>query len=286
VSVLAFIARWYLQDATRYHAFRQNRANLRGAVDPGERDNSRMRMRRLALSPWWFACRSARALEFAVMPRRCAFCGAPRRPEEPAICPGCERDLPWIAEQCTGCARPLAAKPGEGVECAACQDRPTPFHVAAAPLAYEFPVDAAIRRFKFHRRLHYATAFGELLCIAATELPADIDALLPVPLHWLRHGVRGFNQAAEICRPLQATSGLPVVGNVSRVRRTPYQSGLGARERRRNLAGAFAVRGTIRARHVLLIDDVITTGETCSQLARELLAHGAQKVSVLALAKA
>ena len=251
-----------------------------------EPDNSRMRMRQLVLSPWQLACRSARALEFAVMPRRCAFCGAARRHDEPAICAGCEADLPWISEQCRGCARPLAAKPDEGVVCADCQARPTPFHVAAAPLAYEYPVDAAIRMFKFHRKLHYATAFGELLCRAAADLPADIDALLPVPLHWLRHGVRGFNQAAEICRPLQTASGLPVVRNVSRVRRTPYQSALGANQRRRNLAGAFAVRGTVPARHVLLVDDVITTGATCAQLARELLAHGARKVSVLALARA
>jgi ComF family protein len=245
-----------------------------------------MRLHRPLMPTWQLACRAAREIEFAVMPRRCAFCGVPRRREATAICAGCANDLPWITAQCPGCARPLAAKPGDGVPCPGCQDRPPPFHVAAAPLAYEFPVDAAIRQFKFHRKLHYAAAFGELLCTAAAELPADIDALLPVPLHWLRHGIRGFNQAAEICRPLQKASGLPVVRNVSRIRQTPYQSGLGARERRRNLAGAFAVRGVIAARHVLLIDDVITTGETCAQLARELLAHGTQKVSVLALARA
>jgi ComF family protein len=245
-----------------------------------------MRMRRLVLPPLQLACRAAEQLELAVMPRRCTFCGVSRRREEPLICAGCEADLPWISEQCAGCARPLAAKVAEGVVCGGCQDRPTPFHVAAAPLAYEYPVDAAIRMFKFHRKLHYAAAFGELLCHAAARLPGDIDALLPVPLHWLRHGVRGFNQAAEISRPLQKAGGLPVIRNVSRTRSTPYQSGLGSRERRRNLAGAFTVRGKIRARHVLLIDDVITTGETCSQLARELLAHGAQNVSVLALARA
>ena len=220
------------------------------------------------------------------MPRVCVFCGTRRRYDQAAICRGCENDLPWIREQCSGCAQPLPAPPGDGVVCADCQDRPLPFMAAAAPLAFEFPVDAAIRLFKFHRRLHYADAFGELLCRSFAALPGDIDALLPVPLHWLRHGVRGFNQAAEICRPLQRASGLPLVRNVSRRRHTPYQSGLGARERRRNLAGAFAVRGDIKATHVLLVDDVITTGETCAQLARELLAHGAQKVSVLAVAKA
>ena len=209
-----------------------------------------------------------------------------RRHDEPAVCPGCADDLPWIHEQCPVCARPLASAPAPGIVCADCQARPLPFAAAAAPLAFEFPVDAAIRLFKFHRRLHYADAFGEILCRSFAALPGDIDALLPVPLHWLRHGVRGFNQAAEICRPLQKMSGLPLIRNVARRRRTPYQSGLGAHERRRNLAGAFDVRGDIGANHVLLVDDVITTGETCAQLARELLAHGALNVSVLAVARA
>ena len=161
-----------------------------------------------------------------------------------------------------------------------------PFEAAVAALAFEFPIDAAIRQFKFHRKLYYAEAFGELLCRAAATLPGDVDALLPVPLHWLRHGIRGFNQAAEICRPLQRATGLPVIRNVKRLRRTPYQSGLGARERRRNLVGAFAVHSEMRANHIVLVDDVMTTGETCAQLARELLDRGVPKVSVLALARA
>jgi ComF family protein len=264
----------------------RNRRDSRAASPALLQEHDDMALRRIMLKPWQLACRSARSLDFALMPRRCAFCGTARRHYEPAICPGCKADLPWIHEQCPSCARPMTASPGAGVACADCQRRPTPFVAAAAPLAFEFPVDAAIRLFKFHRKLHYTDAFGEILCMAAATLPDDIDALLPVPLHWLRHGVRGFNQAAEICRPLQRASGLPVIRNVSRSRRTPYQSGLGARERRRNLTGAFAVKGRIGARHVLLVDDVITTGETCSQLARALLAHGVPQVSVLALARA
>ena len=240
----------------------------------------------MMLAPWQLACAAARAAEFAVIPACCVFCGTARRHYESAICPGCEGDLPWIREQCPGCARPLAAAPGAGIRCAECQVRPPPFAAAVAPLAFEFPVDAAVRQLKFHRKLQYAEPLGELLCRAAARLPADIDALLPVPLHWLRHGVRGFNQAAELCRPLQRATGLPVIRNVRRLRRTPYQSGLGARERRRNLAGAFAVRGRIVANHVVLVDDVMTTGETCAQLAHELLARGVPKVSVLALARA
>lgn len=240
----------------------------------------------MLLPLWQLACRSARAAEFAVIPRGCAFCGTARRHYETAICAGCARDLPWIPAQCPRCARALATQPAAGVVCVECQRRPPPFDSAIAPLAFEFPVDAAIRLLKFHRKLYYAEAFGEILCGAAARLPGDVDALLPVPLHWTRHGLRGFNQALEICRPLRRATGLPVIRSVVRVRRTPYQSGLGARERRRNLEGAFAVRGRIGAGHVVLVDDVMTTGETCSVLARELLAAGARNVSVLAIARA
>jgi len=110
--------------------------------------------------------------------------------------------------------------------------------------------------------------------------------LLPVPLHWRRHGIRGFNQAAEICALLKKATGLPTIRNVRRRRATPYQSGLSARERRRNLRRAFAVHGTVTARHVLIVDDVITTGETCRQLAAVLRVHGVEKISVLAIARA
>lgn len=174
----------------------------------------------------------------------------------------------------------------EGVVCADCQTHPPPFAAVVAPFLYEFPIDAAIKRYKFQRRLYYAPAFSELLRPAFAGLPEDIDALLPVPLHWLRHGTRGFNQAAEVCTLLRKSTGLPLIRNVRRLRATPYQSGLSARERRRNLSNAFAVAGAITAGHVLIVDDVITTGETCRQLAALLRAHGVKKISALAIARA
>lgn len=220
------------------------------------------------------------------MPRRCVFCGVVRTAAEPLICPGCYKDLPRARHKCPGCALPLATALADGVVCANCQVHQSPLTAVVTPFLYEFPIDAAIKRYKFQRRLYYAPAFGELLLPAFADLPEDIDALLPVPLHWLRHGTRGFNQAAEICTLLRKSTGLPLIRNVRRLRATPYQSGLSARERRRNLSNAFAVSGAITARHVLLVDDVITTGETCRQLAVLLRAHGAKKISALAIARA
>jgi len=155
-----------------------------------------------------------------------------------------------------------------------------------APLAYEFPVDAAIKALKFRRRLEYVPAFAEILCRAATDLPADIDAVLAVPLHWRRRWFRGFNQALEIARPVADRLGVPVLWAVFRKRATPPQSGLKSRERIRNLRGAFAVRGVLRCRHVLIVDDVITTGTTSRSLAMVLRRSGVKKVSMLAVARA
>jgi ComF family protein len=229
---------------------------------------------------------TANAIVEAVVPCRCAFCGLARRNGETLVCPGCDADLPRPRYQCAGCAQTLSAPLADGAVCPVCERRPTPFAAIAVPFAYEFPLDAAIRQYKFRRRLWYAPAFAELLLPAFSILPERIDALLPVPLHWLRHGTRGFNQATEICRVLSRRVELPLLRNVYRQRATPYQSASNSRARRRNLKQAFSVRGAINARHVLIVDDVVTTGETCRQLAGLLIANGVDQVSVLAIARA
>ncbi|MDH3748197.1 MAG: phosphoribosyltransferase family protein [Gammaproteobacteria bacterium] len=118
------------------------------------------------------------------------------------------------------------------------------------------------------------------------RLPNDVDALLPVPLHRWRQMKRGYNQATEIAKPVSTALRLPIVTNVYRSLATPYQSGLDAHERRTNLKSAFRTKGRLAARHVLIVDDVITTGETGRQIARLVLANGAEKVSMIAIARA
>jgi len=201
-----------------------------------------------------------------LMPRRCVFCATRTTRPEGLICRGCDADLPRIE----------SPPPPSS----------SPFCFVIAPLAYEFPVDAAIKALKFRRRLYYGPALGQLLCDAATGLPDDVDAVLPVPLHWRRKCLRGFNQARELARPLATHLRVPLVENAIRRRATPPQSGLHARQRVRNLRAAFAVRGAMPYRHVLIVDDVITTGATVRELAKEVLRAGATSVSALAVARA
>ena len=216
------------------------------------------------------------------MPQRCVFCGLPAdRP----ICNGCRDDLPWQSVSCPRCALALPDSTPAGTHCATCQLKPPPFDYAVAPLHYAFPVDAAIAALKFQRRLFYLPALSGLLIAAVSQLPSDIDAVVPVPLHRLRMIRRGFNQSLELAIPVAKALGVPVLARIKRVVATPYQSGSNRAERRRNLKSAFAIRGRIQAVHVLIVDDVVTTGETCRELAVTLRRSGAQRVSVLALAR-
>jgi ComF family protein len=230
--------------------------------------------------------RAARRVVDELMPRLCVFCGVECAPDEDHICAGCERDLPWLGAHCPRCAEPLPEAPLPAQGCGACQVSPPPFTIVTAPLRYAFPVDAAIRALKFRRRLDYVPAFASILQARFGALPPGIDALLPVPLHWRRQLRRGFNQAAELCAPLAAATGLPTLAGIERVRSTPYQSGLEAVRRRQSLRGAFAVRQPVTSRHVLIIDDVMTTGTTCRELAHAVIGAGALEVSVMALARA
>ena len=214
-----------------------------------------------------------------LFPRSCGLCGAA---VAATMCRGCRQDLPWIGSACRSCATPLR---DAGAEiCADCQRRPPPFSVVYAPLHYAFPVDALVKALKFRRRFDLAPMLADLLLPWVRQQGDRFDALVPVPLHRYRHAVRGFNQADELARHLSKRAGLPVVRGAVRCRITASQTGLSAAERRKNLRNAFAIR-KFDVRHPLLVDDVVTTGETCRALAKALLAAGAQQVGVVSVAR-
>lgn len=223
--------------------------------------------------------RSLRRLLDILLPPTCAFCGL----DADGLCSACRNDLPENRLACPVCAKPV---PQADTLCAACVRRRPPFHTVIAPLRYAFPVDAALKALKFRARFCYVPALSEVLVEACERLPGDVDAILPMPMHWRRRALRGFNQAEEFAAPVARHLGLPVLRHVSRCRYTRYQSGLDAVDRRRNVARAFRVRGPLRGRHVLVVDDILTTGHTSASLAHELRRAGAVRVSVLVVARA
>jgi ComF family protein len=157
-------------------------------------------------------------------------------------------------------------------------------------LIYEYPVDRLITRAKFQSRAECARALGEMLSVylRAARIGGGLalpDALLPVPLHRDRQAQRGFNQAAEIARPVSRALHLPVLRGCTRIVNTIEQTTLTGAARRANIRGAFRVTADLRGARIAIVDDVLTTGSTATELATRLRAAGAASVEVWAVAR-
>lgn len=221
-----------------------------------------------------------------LFPPTCLLCGAPGAHGRD-LCAGCAAELPHNRLACPGCALPFDLPLPAGVLCGACQRRPPPFARALAALRYETPIPTLVGAAKFRGRLNHARLLGQLLADAARELPAPWpQVLVPVPLHPTRLAGRGYNQSLEIARVVGRALDLPVDGACCRrVLATPPQAGLDEPTRRRTIRGAFAARTPLPWQQVAILDDVVTTGSTVSELTRVLRRAGARRVEVWAVAR-
>jgi ComF family protein len=218
-----------------------------------------------------------------LFPHSCVFCGDVHARER--VCHRCVSVFPWNESICERCGQPVVSKLPAGVPCSACQQHLPAYAKARSVFHYAFPIDTALKAMKFRGRLMYAPVFASLMTPLLKSEFSDCDGLVAVPLHRWRHITRGFNQSAELCKELASFTGLPQLHDARRVRATRTQSGLTSARRKKNLQGAFSIKGKLCGRYPLIIDDVITTGATCEHLALVLLAAGAEKVGVLTVAR-
>lgn len=210
------------------------------------------------------------------------------------FCPGClESLMPLAAPVCACCGRRVGGGVGGDSLCGRCRERPPAFDMARAAFAYQGSLRTVVHGFKYRGKTQLARPLGRLLQTAYHHFWQErpVDLILPVPLYRRRLRERGFNQALLLVRGWQRAGGTPpppVDGGVLvRVRATASQAGLDRRARCSNIAGAFAVRTPERVagRHVLVVDDVLTTGATVEECARAIKANGAAAVDVLTLAR-
>lgn len=190
---------------------------------------------------------------------------------------------------CARCALPFPhdiASEGE-VFCAACLDDPPVFRRGRAALIYDDASRVLILRFKHGDQLQAIRTLAPWLSEAGAELIAEADVIMPVPLHRWRFLKRRYNQAALLARRLAQMHGKKaMVDGLVRVRATPPQGRQKRDARIANVKNAFAVRGDVKDKTVLLIDDVMTTGATLSACADALIRAGAAAVDVLCVARA
>jgi ComF family protein len=231
----------------------------------------------------------------AVCPPRCLVCHAPGTGGRD-LCAACRAAMPWNGAACGSCALPLSGavldpgdSPGNQIEaprCGTCLQRPPPLDAVLAAFTYAFPLDRLLPRFKFHQDLAAGRLLTEHMADAFAALPKP-DALLPVPLHHSRLRSRGYDQALELARPLGRALGIAIIaGALQRRRVTMPQSRLDARQRRRNLRGAFTLVERIPLPpHVVLVDDVMTTGATLHAAAGVLRRAGVARVDAWVCAR-
>lgn len=257
-----------------------------------------------------------------IFPRICPLCGlalveAGRGQEEGAeeaggvggvgeiggaggFCRACEGTIKKIqGPVCTICGKPFAssatAAGGQDHPCGQCMQGAPPFLKARSAVFYEEGVKDAIISFKYHGRLTLARPLGRMTAdalpglVEATPLLPEVpfDVVMPVPLHKERLKQRGFNQSLLLAREVAGALGLSVdYKSLKRIRPTAPQAELKSDERRKNVRGAFEVKSParVRAKKVLLIDDIYTTGATVGECARVLKKEKC-KVFVLTLAR-
>lgn len=155
---------------------------------------------------------------------------------------------------------------------------------------YSPPLRTAVRQLKYHRREIIPLRLAKMLAQAiATHLPdAAFDVAVPIPPHWRRRLARGCDHTAMLAAGLARQLRLPVGKELLRVRNTPPQVWLPKSRREKNIRGAFRAvsDSALAGAHVLLIDDVTTTGGTANEATRVLLAAGASRVDLAVIAKA
>lgn len=203
------------------------------------------------------------------------------------LCPGCAAQLPLNDHPCRCCALPLPETSQPGSLCGRCQNSPRPYERVTAPYLYQGEIQRLHQAFKFNRKLEAGRLLSELLCdaIEASNLPRP-DLLIPVPLHPSRIRQRGFNQAMELARIVSGRLDIPVDQFCIRRRKaTAPQSELTKRERAGNIRGAFAMQKQLMAKHVTIIDDVMTTGLTIEEIAMLLRRHGARHIDARVVAR-
>jgi ComF family protein len=240
----------------------------------------------------WLAHGCGAAIDL-LFPPRCVACAAdlPEADSGVMLCRDCRELLPLIEwPVCARCAAQVPATDGVELPCNHCRGDKLRFNRTIALGAYEGNLRQLVMRMKTERSQLTANTLVELAWheLGGRLRSLNLDAVVPVPMHLRRRWLRGVDPPRAMAEKIAAKLGVPAASGMLRLKRNVApQVGLSRPGRFRNVAGEMAVRPTyhLQAAHVLLVDDILTTGATCSEAARVLKRAGAEQVTVFVIAR-
>ena len=225
---------------------------------------------------------------FSLFSKQCLLCLSTTSYKH-LLCSSCKEDLPRNTFHCVICSIPIEVIDSNHLPlvCGKCQNNPPFYTTSLIPHIYASPLKQLISRFKFQSNLTYAPLLAYSFTNAISHRKHNLpECIVPVPLHPKRLRERGFNQALELARIISKQLDIPLDYSLChRDKATPFQSGLSAKRRIQNLRNAFRVSKTHSYKHVAIFDDVVTTGTTVNELAKQLKNTGVETIEVWAIAR-
>ena len=228
-------------------------------------------------------------LLYQLIPQYCVLCHSKLTPQhKDQLCKVCEAALPTIDTCCGQCNTPLST---DSELCGVCLKSERHWDQCYAAYAYQYPISSLIHQLKYQKKLYLVNIFARLIqnriISHSTELP---DFFVPVPIHAKRLTERGFNQSLLLTKKISQQMGIPWRLPLNKSHHTDSQVYLTRKERQRQLAHSFEQNKQITLlelseKHITIIDDVVTTGTTCTEMAKILKRMGARTVDIWCIAR-
>ncbi len=214
----------------------------------------------------------------------CLLCEDTSHATAGGLCGDCFADLPALQGCCRACGTPMIT-PGL---CGQCSLDPPPFDTCLSAYRYRYPVDIMIKKIKYQCRFDMLRPLcSELISSIRTKRSSPPECIVPVPMHRDKLRARGFNQAIELGKIIGRALNIPLdLRLLRRMRSTQEQHGLNPSERRGNVRGAFSLAQAPVYKSIALIDDVVTTGATVTEIASLLKKGGVEMIAIWSLARA
>jgi ComF family protein len=230
-----------------------------------------------------------KTLEPIFFPYYCILCAQPAD-QLRDLCIDCDQYLPRLKQCCQQCAEPIVGASIASTFCGQCLKSPPSYDKTLALFEYKAPVSNLIAGLKFQKKLSYARLLGEMMgewllmqYQSSMTLP---DCIIPIPLHYKKLRMRGFNQTLEIARPIAKLLKIPVLPFLhQRIKNTVFQAKMSLSQRRLNVKGVFVQKKVLPFKKVAILDDVMTTGSTVEQFSQMLRKNGAEEITIWCCAR-